>query len=161
MMYLIGKTDQIEDIIPAFKKYLNYMSRYYDIRNIKAWQEKAVKNLGQDVITEDCQVYVLKKNDDIAGFAVVNRHLRFNPSGRAIAEFYIQKGLEGKGYGRKLAEYVFSRFEGCWEVAVTAHNNPAQIFWKKVISSYTSGDYSEKSNTSINDHGFLFNRKTA
>ncbi|MBU2431204.1 MAG: hypothetical protein KKH99_10975, partial [Proteobacteria bacterium] len=79
MMYLIGKTDQIEDIIPAFKKYLNYMSRYYDIRNIKAWQEKAVKNLGQDVITEDCQVYVLKKNDDIAGFAVVNRHLRFNP----------------------------------------------------------------------------------
>lgn len=161
MMYQISKTDKIEDIIPVFKHYLNYMSRYYDIKNIKAWQEKAVKNLGRDVIKKDCQVYVLKKNDDIAGFAVVNRHLRFNSSGQAIAEFYIQKDHQRKGYGRKMAEYVFSQFDDHWEVAVTAHNNLAQVFWKKVISSYTSGEYSEQTNASINDHGFLFNRKTA
>lgn len=161
MISQIDKKDSIESFIPIFKNYLNYMSQFYDIKNISAWQEKAVKNLKQDVTGKDCLIYILKNNTDIVGFSVVNRHLRFNTSGRAIAEFYIQKDYQRKGHGREMAEYIFSQFEGYWEVSVSAKNDSARMFWEKVISSYASDEYMAQMKYSINDYGFIFNRKAA
>ena len=100
---------------------------------------------------------ILKESEIIIGFALVNKHLRFNHDGFAIAEFYIQKDHERNGCGRRLAEYVFAQFPGNWEVAVSLKNNSALAFWKQVVSSYTYGKFIEKKTCSFSGYGFLFN----
>lgn len=158
---MIFQTKEIEEIIPIFKLYLSYMSQFYGIENVSAWQDKAVENLEKYVVHEDYLMFVLRKSYGIIGFAMVNRHLRFNTSGWAVAEFYIKKNHEKQGYGRRMAEHIFSQLPGNWEVAVSKQNASAQLFWKNVISAYTSGEFAEKRKSSIDEKGFLFNRGTA
>ena len=157
MKKMIVKLKSIEKIKPIFKEYLDYMSQFFEIFNHTAWCEGALKNLQRYEAEDDCHIYVLMELESIIGFALVNKHLRFNNHGFAIAEFYIQKEYKKKGYGRRLAEHVFAQFTGNWEVAVSLKNNLALEFWKQVLSSYTNDKFIEKKRSSFNGHGLIFN----
>jgi len=147
----------MEEIEPIFSSYLDMMSRFYKIADVYSWREKALKNLRNHARQEDRLIYVLKESNTVTGFAWVNKHLRFNRDGLAIAEFYIHKDHGRKGLGRQLAETVFSLSPGNWEVAVTVENEAAMAFWKQVVSSYTSGEFVEKKDAPFHAHGYLFN----
>lgn len=138
-------------------EYLNYMSRFFDIHNHDLWCQGAIKNLERYSMADDRHIYVLKKLNIVIGFALVNKHLRFNSDGFAVAEFYIQKNHEKKGYGRRLAEHVFAEWPGKWEVAVSARNTRALAFWEQVLSSYTDNSFIKKRNASFSGYGFVFN----
>ena len=153
----ITRIKTINEIKPIFREYLDYMSQFFLIHDIESWCKGALKNLQRDYIADDRYIYILKKSDSIIGFAMVNKHLRFNSKGFAVAEFYIQKNHEQKGYGRKLAEHVFEKFPGSWEVAVSIKNKSALVFWKQVVSSYTEGKFNKKWNASFRGYGFVFN----
>jgi len=133
------------------------MSQFFEIFDHTLWCEGALKNLQRYSAEDDCHIYVLMESESIIGFALVNKHLRFNTGGFAIAEFYIQKEYTKKGYGRRLAEHVFEQFTGNWEVAVSLKNNLARKFWKQVLSSYTNNKFIEKKTKSFNGHGLIFN----
>ena len=154
---MIIKQKSIDKVKPIFKEYLNYMSQFFEIFDYTSWCEGALKNLQRYRTEDDCHIYVLMESEAIIGFALVNKHLRFNNDGFAIAEFYIQKEYEKKGYGRRLAEHVFVQFTGNWEVAVSLKNNLAREFWKQVLSSYTNDKFIEKKKNSFNGYGFIFN----
>ncbi|SDU41547.1 GNAT family N-acetyltransferase [Desulfobacula phenolica] len=154
---IIAQIETIDEIKPIFREYLKYMSRFFKIDNYDLWCKGALKNLQLYLIKEDRHVYLLKKSDVLIGFAMINKHLRFNTKGVAVAEFYIQKGHEKKGYGRKLAEHVFAQLPGNWEVAVTLKNSSALAFWEHVVSSYTHGNFIKKRKPSFSGYGFLFN----
>ena len=156
---MIIQIKTIEEILPIFREYLGYMSQFYKIYNFDSWCNAAVKNLKKHSVADDRLVYILKESESIIGFALVNKHLRFNHDGFAIAEFYIQKDHGRNGCGRRLAEYVFAQFSGNWEVAVTKKNNCALAFWKQVVSSYTFGKFKKKEFPSFNGYGFLFNNQ--
>jgi len=154
---MIKKIEKIDPIKPLFKEYLNYMSQFYEINNYDSWCKGALKNIQLYSVSKNRHVYILKQSEFLVGFALVNKHLRFNTEGCAIAEFYIKKEYKGKGYGRKLAEHVFSQFPGNWEVAVSLKNSSAQFFWQQVIASYTYDKFKKKKISSFNGYGFLFN----
>jgi len=154
---MIARLENIQDIIPIFREYLGWMRKFYTIYNFDAWCEGGIKNLQDDFMAEERVIYVLKESELIVGFAQVNQHLRFNGDGFAMAEFYIQKQHGRSGRGRKLAEYSFDQYPGPWEVAVTLKNKDARMFWRKVVSSYTTGQFSEKSKAYFKGTGFLFN----
>ncbi|MBA3011752.1 MAG: GNAT family N-acetyltransferase [Proteobacteria bacterium] len=156
---MIVRTDTMAEIEPIFSLYLDIMCRFYKIVDLYSWREKALENLRKYARQEDRLIYVLKESNAVTGFALVNQHLRFNRDGLAIAEFYIHKDHGRKGFGRQLAETVFSLSPGNWEVAVTVKNKDAMAFWKQVVSSYTSGDFVEKKKASSDAHGYLFNNK--
>ena len=42
-----------------------------------------------------------------------------------------------------MARRIFDLFPGRWRVAEEEANTPAQMFWRKVISGYTSGGFKE------------------
>ena len=88
---MIIKQKSIDKIKPIFKEYLNYMSQFFEIFDHTAWCEGALKNLQRYRTEDGCHIYVLMESESIIGFALVNKHLRFNDDGFAIAEFYIQK----------------------------------------------------------------------
>jgi predicted acetyltransferase len=154
---MIVRIENIDEIKPIYGEYLNYMSQFFEINDHNSWYESALKNLQRYSAEDDRHVYILKESESIIGFALVNKHLRFNNDGFAVAEFYIQKEHERKGYGRKLAEHVFEQFSGNWEVAVSLKNNSARKFWKQVVSSYTNGKFIEKRTSSFSGSGFVFN----
>ena len=154
---MIARIETIDEINPIFRKYLNYMCQFYEINDRDSWCEGALKYLQRYSVEDGRHIYILMESESIIGFALVNKHLRFNNDGFAVAEFYIQEEYQRKGYGRKLAEHVFAQFSGNWEVAVSLKNNSAREFWKHVVSSYTYGKFIEKKTCSFSGYGFVFN----
>lgn len=154
---MVTQIESVEEIKPIFKEYLNKIGHFYEIKDHESWCEVALKNLNRYLVENNRYIYIIKKSESIFGFALINKHLRFNNDGLAVAEFYIQKKYKTKGYGRMLAEYVFNQSPGSWECAVSLKNNSAQEFWKKVISLYTYGKYTVKRTYSFNGFGFVFN----
>jgi len=157
---MIVRIETIDEIKPIYREYLDYMRRFFEIHNFDSWCKGAMKNLQHYSIAVDRHIYILKESESIIGFALVNKHFRFNTDGFAVAEFYIQKAHERKGYGRKLAEHVFTQHTGNWEVAVSLKNKSALTFWKQVVSSYTEGNFIKKRNSSFCGYGFVFNSET-
>ena len=48
-----------------------------------------------------------------------------------------------QGVGKIAAVLTLNRFCGRWEVHELESNMPSQIFWRRTISEYTRGKYSE------------------
>lgn len=156
---MIARIQTIEEIVPIFTEYLGCVGKFYEICDVNAWGGRALKNLKQDFPAADQQIYGLRESGDIIGFALVDKHLRFNTDGVAIAEFYIGKDHARRGRGRKLAEHMFDRYPGNWEVAVSVNNRDGLLFWQQVICAYTSGKYREETHAVFKGNGFLFNNK--
>lgn len=133
------------------------MCQFFEIHNFDSWCNTALKNLNHYSRADDRYIFTLKEHNAIIGFAVVNKHLRFNTDGFCVAEFYIQKGHEKKGHGRRLAKHIFTQFKGVWEVAVSLKNKPALAFWEQVVSLYTKNNFTKKKTVSFDGYGFLFN----
>jgi predicted acetyltransferase len=62
---------------------------------------------------------------------------------RSIAEFFILRKYRHHGIGKEVAHRIFDMFPGQWSVAQVENNQPAQAFWRKVISEYTQGNFQE------------------
>jgi len=154
---MIVQIETIDKIQSIYREYLDYMSQFFEIHNFDSWCKGALKNLRHYSIADDKHIYILKESESIIGFALVNKHFRFNTDGFAVAEFYIQESHERKGYGRKLAEHVFTQHTGNWEVAVSLKNKSALVFWKQVVSSYTDDKFIKKRKDSFRGYGFIFN----
>ncbi|MEH2152303.1 GNAT family N-acetyltransferase [Nostoc sp.] len=80
--------------------------------------------------------FLVKVNEKLAGFVLVNQHtyLHQNSNAMSIAEFFILKKYRNYGIGKQVATHIFNQFPGSWEVRQTALNLGAQAFWGKVIS---------------------------
>lgn len=157
---MITRIETIDEIIPIYREYLDYMRQFFKIYDFDSWCKGALKNLQHYLIADDRHIYILRESESIIGFAMVNKHFRFNTDGFAVAEFYIQKAHEKKGYGRKLAEHVFEQFTGNWEIAVSLKNKSALLFWEQAVSSYTDGKFIKKRKSSFSGVGFIFNSET-
>jgi len=156
---IIAQTKTIDKMKPIFMEYLEHMSQFYEIKNYEGWCIGAIKSLEEYTVSCDRRIYLAMESGRIIGFALVSKHLRFNRDGFGLAEFYIRKRYSRKGHGRRLAEHLFERYLGNWEVAVTMKNKAAQAFWEDVVSSYTRGGFIKKSNNSFNGYGFIFNNE--
>ncbi len=154
---MILKTKNISEIKDLYKDYLNYISQYFNIKNLEAWRETALAHLKKYSTDTNRHLYIIKDSDTTFGFALVNQHFRFIKTGSAIAEFYIKDEYKRKGFGKNLAEHVFTKHPGDWEVAVSKKNNLALKFWKKTISCVTKEDFKQVRNESFDGYGFVFN----
>ena len=88
--------------------------------------------------------YLVKQNDKYVGFVLVKLIQSNERNYFSIAEFFILKKYRRSGIGKLVAVEVFNLHKGYWEVYQKISNNPAQVFWNKVISEYTNGQFREK-----------------
>ena len=88
--------------------------------------------------------YIIKKGDKYVGFVFVKFISSKDRSYFSIAEFFILKKYRHEGIGKAIAIKVFNLHKGQWEVYQKDSNKPAQIFWTKVISEYTKGQFKER-----------------
>lgn len=61
-----------------------------------------------------------------------------------MAEFFISRAVRRLGIGATAVRLIFSRFAGRWEITEYLRNTSAVSFWRRVVASYTSGNYLER-----------------
>jgi len=61
-----------------------------------------------------------------------------------MAEFFITRAMRRLGIGATAVRLIFSRFAGRWEITEYLRNTSAVSFWRRVVASYTSGNYRER-----------------
>ena len=134
---------------------------YYDLSTVTDWncpesglfEGYAFGDLSRFWKDDDKYAFVVRVDQHLAGFVLidnigVNTLVDYN-----IAEFFILKKYRRKGVGAYVAEHIFDRFRGNWEVMQAPSHKAAQAFWRKVIAQYTSGNYAESTEISKNHGG--------
>ena len=103
--------------------------------------------------------FLVTADSRLAGFAWVLKTTIFTPGSAEcdqlaqagllqgehilMEEFFILRKYRRQGLGLRVAQQLFDRFPGVWEVSEMIENTPAQAFWRKVIARYTAGRYIE------------------
>ncbi|MHB1955425.1 MAG: GNAT family N-acetyltransferase [Sulfobacillus sp.] len=89
--------------------------------------------------------FLIKSSGEWAGFAVVlfeNMETDPDPT-HVIWDFFILRKFRRTGLGSGVAKRIFSMYNADWKVAELKTNVPAREFWRKVISEFTNGQFSE------------------
>lgn len=92
----------------------------------------------------DQKAYLVKVNEEIAGFALLNKVGTHDKIDWNMGEFFIIARFQNKGVGGQVAKQIWQSHTGLWEVSVIPENKPALIFWRKVINEFTKGEYLEE-----------------
>ncbi|SEL89097.1 GNAT family N-acetyltransferase [Paenibacillus sp. OK003] len=88
--------------------------------------------------------FLFRVEGQLAGFALIREiESEQGTSIYQMAEFFVMKKYRKLGVGAQAAIHVFNLFPGTWKVAEMETNEPAQIFWRKVIARYTDNKYQE------------------
>lgn len=91
------------------------------------------------------RAFLISVDDQLAGFVLVNSYvcLEENKGAKSIAEFFVMRKYRRQGVGRMAAGKIFDLIPGKWEVRQISSNAAGQHFWRKVISEYTGGRFTE------------------
>ena len=100
--------------------------------------------------------FFIKDDNNYIGFVMVNENLKFNKSGKCIAEFLVIPRYRRCHIGKRVAYDIFNMYDGLWEVQPMENNPIAYAFWKNIINEYTNGDFEIK-NDGVEDV-FLFRK---
>ena len=100
---------------------------------------------------KDRYPFIIRFNDKIAGFVLINGYSVMIKNALTIAEFFILRKYRRQGIGKKAAFMIFETFPSKWEVRQTKNNIAGQHFWKNVIRDYTGGSFQEYENADGGD----------
>ncbi len=157
MDYVLEKVDESKkDILYHLLQFSLYDGSQYienDLNKECLYDYRWFNNYFTDL---DRDAYFIKSNDEYLGFVMVNENLKFNKSGKCIAEFLIMPRYRRNHIGKKVAIDIFNMYDSEWEVQPMENNPIAYAFWKNTINEYTNGNYEIK-NDGIEDV-FLFKK---
>ncbi len=73
-----------------------------------------------------------------AGFVLVKRGSEVSGDLNVwdMAEFFIVRRYRRRGVGMDVAQQVWSRFTGPWEVRVLETNHSAELFWRRAVAGF-------------------------
>jgi predicted acetyltransferase len=82
--------------------------------------------------------FLVIANGHFAGFAFVRRGSEFSCDTDVwdMAEFFIVRGWRKLGLGKRVAQEIWTKFPGQWEVRVMNRNQQAKIFWERAINEF-------------------------
>ena len=89
--------------------------------------------------------FLVTVDGHLAGFALVARGSRVSGDPRVwdMAEFFILRGYRKRGVGAAVAQDLWRRFPGAWEVRVVENNGAARAFWSAAIPRFASSKTAE------------------
>lgn len=120
---------------------------FYECSFYENMQVDDLGNFGYDYLDayftdNDRWAYILRVDDRLAGFAMVNKFFDDRQDlDFSMAEFFILRYYQGKGLGRYFAHALFDKHRGKWQAAMHCNNKKGIAFWNKIICDYTNGDY--------------------
>lgn len=85
----------------------------------------------------DKRAYLIKVNEEIAGFALLNQNGIIPDTEWNMGEFFILAKFQGKGIGMYVAQRIWNEHPGNCEVSVIPENKNAANFWRRIIQHYS------------------------
>ncbi len=87
---------------------------------------------------EDHFGYLIEVGGKLAGFALVRTGSRVTGQSDVmdVAEFFVLRGMRGRGTGKSAANALFGAFPGTWEVRVRRTNIGALAFWSRAVAAW-------------------------
>ncbi|EKE08925.1 MAG: acetyltransferase, GNAT family [uncultured bacterium] len=92
----------------------------------------------------DRAAYIVKVENELAGFVLLNKVCAYAESEWNVGEFFILSKFQGQGVGKEVAKKVWQLHPGKWEVPVVPQNRSALVFWRSIISNVTNNQYKEE-----------------
>lgn len=82
--------------------------------------------------------YLIEVGGKLAGFALVRTGSRVTSQSDVmdVAEFFVLRGMRGRGIGKSAAHALFGAYPGTWEVRVRRTNVGALAFWSRVVAAW-------------------------
>jgi len=87
------------------------------------------------------KAYLIKVYDEIAGFALLNKATTDNKTDWNMGELFIIARFQNLGIGGEAVSRIWQKHPGTWEISVIPENKSALLFWGKIISQYTKGNF--------------------
>lgn len=142
--------DQEKSIIQNMARFYAYdLSRFcgrYETQYDWSFPEDGLyegANYSNFWVDADHYPFIIYVNDELGGFALINKKGYIKGSDWYMAEFFIVAKFQNMGLGTEVAKQLFQAFKGKWEVAQMLSNKPAISFWRKIIKSFTKDNYTE------------------
>ena len=73
-----------------------------------------------------------------------------------IAEFFVLNKYRKLKAGTYMANKMFEKYKGKWEIRTLLKNKSAQEFWKKTIKDYSNGNFKEQLIRNNSRYAFYF-----
>ncbi len=149
MITLVKATKKDQQTIQNLGRFYVYeMSRYCGF--LPGWETPSnglfsCRSLRSYCNSEKRHAFLIKVNDELAGFVLVNKIGSTSDVDWNMGEFFVVSKFQKKGVGTSAAEQVFHLFPGIWEVAQMPENQGAIDFWGKMIDRYTKGKFTKNS----------------
>ncbi len=93
--------------------------------------------------------FIVRVNNELAGFALVSKFDRGEYRETRFSEFFIVRKYRRRGVGQDVARQVFARFPGPWVLTERASNVGAQQFWREILGRLVKGEFTEYVETGI------------
>jgi predicted acetyltransferase len=133
--------DEKEILRNLLEKYLYEFSQYdnHDVNDIGLYGYDYLDNYW----TEDNRgAYFIRIDNKLAGFFMVNDYREIEiETNCTLSEFFIMHKYRKLGIGTYTANYIFDNFKGKWQLMYHPKNTVSKIFWNKIVSKYTNGNY--------------------
>ncbi|MEN8237204.1 MAG: GNAT family N-acetyltransferase [Pseudomonadota bacterium] len=94
-------------------------------------------------IEEDCHPFLVRVDDELAGFVMINKHGASEDVDWNVGEFFILAKFQGKGISQQVAFQMFDQFKGIWESSAIPQNTGAINLWQKTIAAYAKRNLSK------------------
>ena len=130
---------------PALQQMLEFYQ--YDLSDIWLQDADTEARYGYSLeryrLDERFHAHVALVGSQYAGLALVSPAVVTLKEGSWMEQFFVLKRYRRTGIGRALALHSLKSHPGPWEVGQMPSNVAAQVFWRKVISEQTCGEYVE------------------
>ena len=96
----------------------------------------------------DKKAFLIKVENKLIGFALISKLDIMPEIDFFLSEFFIAGNYQNKGFGKNVAIKLFNFLKGKWALGVIPENKKGLAFWRKTLTSYTVGTFSEIFKTS-------------
>ena len=102
--------------------------------------------------------FLIRADGRLVGFALIKKGSDFSGDScvMEVADFFIIRGARGRGIGYSVAERIWKRFPGPWEVRIMITNVPALAFWTRAVCRYTQQTLKPMTVTKGDETRYLF-----
>jgi predicted acetyltransferase len=116
---------------------------FADVQDDGRFEEHALDAYWQDAWRFP---FLIHAGERLAGFALIHRKSRLSGADSVwdMAEFFVLRRYRRAGVGTQAAHRLFVSHLGQWEVRERQGNVGATEFWRKAISAYTGGRFTEE-----------------
>ena len=131
--------------------YVYDLSRYCS--SLEGWELPTELSFKTDDLPDyfsmpNSHLLLIKINNDNAGFVFLRKLPVMPEVDWLMSDFFIISKYQGCGIGKAIANETFRRFPGKWAVGVLPVHTAGLNFWRKVIQSFTQGNFIEEYKTS-------------